>query len=163
DRTGIIYLYRVVMMPHFVRARHRRRCRNFVDKSIKDILKVILENQSPAYPSGNAGLQLLSGDPQPPATEPDWSSFQAPTAQYPFALTDESPVTDATTSPYIVQYNETDFDFFARLCEREGISYYFEQTDDATVLTLSDAPGQDPLSSTDETFELRGASRGGNA
>jgi type VI secretion system secreted protein VgrG len=39
---------------------------------------------------------------------------------------------------YQTQYNETDFDFFARLCEEWGISYYFEHEDGVHRLTLVD-------------------------
>ncbi|MDR1267611.1 MAG: type VI secretion system tip protein VgrG [Holosporales bacterium] len=42
--------------------------------------------------------------------------------------------------PYCVQYGETFFDFFSRLCEEEGISYYFLHTEQAHTLVLADAP-----------------------
>ncbi len=42
---------------------------------------------------------------------------------------------------YCVQYRETDFAFFSRLMEAEGISYYFEHNDDHNhVLVLTDSP-----------------------
>jgi type VI secretion system secreted protein VgrG len=45
---------------------------------------------------------------------------------------------------YVVQYGETDFAFLSRLCEEEGITFYFEQTaGDAglkSVLVLADKP-----------------------
>ncbi len=41
---------------------------------------------------------------------------------------------------YIVQYNESDYDFLARLMEEEGIYYYFEQTADGHQLVLVDGP-----------------------
>ncbi|RQO62321.1 type VI secretion system tip protein VgrG, partial [Variovorax sp. KBW07] len=39
------------------------------------------------------------------------------------------------------QLNETDFDFFSRLCEEWGISYHFESTEGKHRLVLSDAMG----------------------
>lgn len=36
-----------------------------------------------------------------------------------------------------VQYRETDFNFISRLCEEEGIFYYFQQSQDKHVLTFS--------------------------
>ena len=39
---------------------------------------------------------------------------------------------------YCVQYRETAFDFVSRLMEAEGISYYFEHSDSAHTLTLTD-------------------------
>ncbi len=41
---------------------------------------------------------------------------------------------------FCVQYDETDFDFISRLMEREGIFYFFQQTDGAHKLVLADAP-----------------------
>lgn len=45
---------------------------------------------------------------------------------------------------YRVQYEESDFDFINRLCEEEGISYYFKQVDMGTQYTsemiLTDKP-----------------------
>ncbi|MBU2708599.1 type VI secretion system tip protein VgrG [Zooshikella marina] len=39
---------------------------------------------------------------------------------------------------YIVQYNETDFNFISRLLEQEGIFYFFEHQVDSHCLVLSD-------------------------
>ena len=163
DRTSVLFLYRVLLVPHLARAAHRRRCRNFIDTSLKDILTEVLENRSPAFPSGNQGLALLSGDPTPPAAEPSFDSFKPPTASYRFALQDGARLDDATNSPYVVQYNESDFDFLNRLLEKEGIAYFFEQADDGMVMTLTDAPGHAPLFSSDSTFDLRGVAKGGSA
>lgn len=41
---------------------------------------------------------------------------------------------------HCAQYRETDFDFFSRLLEREGIYYFFEHTGGKDVLVLADAP-----------------------
>ncbi|HEX4767931.1 MAG TPA: type VI secretion system tip protein TssI/VgrG [Lichenihabitans sp.] len=40
---------------------------------------------------------------------------------------------------YCVQYNETDFDFVARLLEQNGIYYYFKFGEDAHTLVLTDS------------------------
>ena len=40
---------------------------------------------------------------------------------------------------HCAQYRETDFDFFSRLLEREGIYYYFEHRSGKDVLVLADA------------------------
>ncbi|WP_269758630.1 type VI secretion system Vgr family protein [Variovorax sp. E3] len=40
-----------------------------------------------------------------------------------------------------VQFNESDFDFFSRLCEEWGISYHFESAEGKHRLVLSDAMG----------------------
>lgn len=44
-----------------------------------------------------------------------------------------------TSWDYCVQYRETDFAFISRLMEAEGISYYFEHTDQGHTMTLIDA------------------------
>lgn len=40
---------------------------------------------------------------------------------------------------YICQYNETDFNFISRWMEREGIYYYFDQTDDGEKIIITDS------------------------
>jgi len=40
---------------------------------------------------------------------------------------------------YICQYQETDFNFISRWMEREGISYFFEQTEDLEKLIMTDS------------------------
>jgi len=41
---------------------------------------------------------------------------------------------------FCVQYDETDFNFISRLMEREGIFYFFQQTQDDHKLVLADSP-----------------------
>ncbi|MCP3145262.1 type VI secretion system Vgr family protein [Pyxidicoccus xibeiensis] len=45
---------------------------------------------------------------------------------------------------YCVQYRESDFTFLSRLMEWEGLSYYFEHTDEAHTLVVVDAPSAYP-------------------
>ena len=42
---------------------------------------------------------------------------------------------------YQTQFNESDFDFFTRLCQEWGISYFFEHEGDVHRLVLTDAMG----------------------
>ena len=42
---------------------------------------------------------------------------------------------------YCVQYGESDLHFISRLCEEEGIYYYFEHTENGHCLCFSDMPG----------------------
>ena len=42
---------------------------------------------------------------------------------------------------YCVQYGESDLHFLTRLCEEEGIFFYFEHTAEGHCLCFSDAPG----------------------
>jgi type VI secretion system secreted protein VgrG len=41
---------------------------------------------------------------------------------------------------YVVQYLESDFDFISRLCEHEGIFYYFEHGESSAKIIFGDAP-----------------------
>src|SRR6185503_16242313 len=41
---------------------------------------------------------------------------------------------------YVVQHNETDWDFVSRLLEEEGIYYYFTHGPAGHVMVLADAP-----------------------
>lgn len=43
------------------------------------------------------------------------------------------------TSEYIVQWEESDFDFIARLCEREGIFFFFDFADGTDKVVLGDS------------------------
>jgi len=45
-----------------------------------------------------------------------------------------------TKLEFCVQYNETDFNFISRLMEKEGIFYFFQQTEGNHVMILGDAP-----------------------
>jgi type VI secretion system secreted protein VgrG len=46
---------------------------------------------------------------------------------------------------YCVQYAESDFHFINRLCEEEGIYYYFEHSDGGHCLCFSDMAGGPPI------------------
>ncbi|MGV7215424.1 type VI secretion system Vgr family protein [Bradyrhizobium sp. UFLA05-112] len=39
---------------------------------------------------------------------------------------------------YVAQYNESDFNFISRLCERNGIFYFFKQEDDGETVVFGD-------------------------
>jgi type VI secretion system secreted protein VgrG len=56
------------------------------------------------------------------------------------------------TREYTVQYRETDLDFLHRLCEHEGISYFFVQEEESEVVVFEDSadnypaiPGSDSI------------------
>ncbi len=58
---------------------------------------------------------------------------------------------------YVVQYGESDFTFVSRLCERAGITYYFDfASGNQGKLTLHDAPHTNaprtPIKSNDKSF-----------
>jgi type VI secretion system secreted protein VgrG len=162
DRTSTTILYRVLLVPHVWHARYRRRCRNFYKKPLQDIVSSVLENRSPSHPEGLGGLARFT-TAQAPDASPDFSSFSPATATYRWDVKDTARITDATAYPYVVQYNESDFDFFSRLLEQEGLSYYFEHAGDQVVLAITDKPGVSPKFDQAPAYELRRANKAGAA
>jgi type VI secretion system secreted protein VgrG len=153
DRTSQLILYRVLLVPPFWRARYRRRCRNFHKQSLKEIISSVLENKSPAHPQGMGGLTRFTSG-QAPLQPPSFSSFTPPIGTYRWEVKgttntknskDAPRIEDRTVRPYVVQYNESDFDFVSRLLEDEGLTYSFEHALDQVVLAITDTPGVSPL------------------
>lgn len=56
---------------------------------------------------------------------------------------------------YIVQYEETDFDFLSRLLEHEGIFYYFRQREDGEILVLGDSNAAFPDPADEDRYPYR--------
>jgi type VI secretion system secreted protein VgrG len=162
DRTSQIILYRVLLVPHFWRARYRRRCRNFVDKTFREIVSAVLENRSPSHPEGSGGLIRFSSA-QGPDVHPDFSSFSEPKASYRWDIVDPSRIDDRKLRPYVAQYNESDFDFVGRLLEDEGLSYVFEHGRDEVTLAITDRPGHAPMFDEADTFTLRRVNKTGRS
>jgi type VI secretion system secreted protein VgrG len=160
EQTSTLALYRAVVVPPLWRAGLRRRCRTFVDKSIKDVVASVLENRAPGGPVGR-GLDLLPGTPAAPADDPSFASFRAPHGYYRWAIGDAARL--ERPRAFIVQYNETDLAFVQRLLEQEGVSFFFEHAEDGVVTTLSDRPGHAPLFVRDEAHELVGSHVGGTS
>ena len=61
-------------------------------------------------------------------------------ADYPFAV-DKRLIETYALRDYQVQFNESDHQFFERLCEENGISYFFEHSDGKHRLVLIDNMG----------------------
>ncbi|MRG96352.1 type VI secretion system Vgr family protein [Polyangium spumosum] len=122
-------LYRVVLLPPLVRAKYRRRCRIFLEKTLRQIIDAVL--------TGDPLLTRLDGASVDP-DDGDMAAFTPAAEHFTWRLT-KSPRADlASARPYCVQYNESDLAFVSRLLEEEGISYHFENGDGACLLVLSD-------------------------
>lgn len=120
---------RVVLAPPWTRAKHRRGSRIFLEKSLRHIIETVLLADKHVRKADTSELG------------PDLGGMDFSPAQEAFTwrIADASRLDDARVSPYIVQYNESDFDFVSRLLEREGISYHFEHGEDSTLLVLTDS------------------------
>src|SRR5277367_2877857 len=123
-------LYRAVLMPPLVRAKHRTRCRIFLEKTTRQIINAVLQ--------GDPFLTLaLSGS----TVEDDvglTSTFAPASETFCWRIDDATRLDDPRVRPYCVQYNESDLAFVARLLEEEGISYHIENGAGACLLVLSD-------------------------
>ena len=135
-------VYRVVLEPPLVRARYRKRCRIFLDKTLRQIVESVL--------SKDAGMTLKSGAMlEPPVGGP---SYQPAQEQFTWRMSKAVRLDNPKARPYVVQYNESDLDFVARLLEEEGISYHFEHDDEASLLVLSDADTGRPRVADDDVL-----------
>jgi len=121
-------LYEVVLMPPLARAMHRRRCRIFLDKTLKDIIEAVLK--------GDPKMTAGDSDGTPPDDVRD--SFSVPEEKFVWRMKDTSRLGDPKVRPHCVQYMESDFAFISRLLEEEGISYHFEHTAKQIVFVMSD-------------------------
>ncbi len=97
------YYYKAVLVPKLWRSDLYLDNQLFLDKSVPDIVKEIL-NQT----------MLTSLD-------------------YDFKLTRSYPAWE-----YVCQFDETDFQFVSRWMEREGIYYFFQQTDQSDRMVITD-------------------------
>jgi len=122
-------LYRAVLSPPLVRARHRSRCRIFLEKTTREIIDAVLQ--------GDPELRRDDG-----CTVVEDAGIQgsfAPAAEvFAWRIADPARIDDATARPYCVQYNESDLAFVSRLLEAEGVGYHFEHGEGVCLLVLSD-------------------------
>jgi type VI secretion system secreted protein VgrG len=125
---------RVVLAPPWVRAKHRKNCRIFLEKPLRQIIETVLQYDRSMQKS-------RGGD-----VAPDLGSFDFAPAleQFTWRIVDASRIDNAKVRPYVVQYNESDFDFVARLLEAEGISYHFEHGAETILLVLTDSDAGRP-------------------
>jgi type VI secretion system secreted protein VgrG len=109
--------YRAVMVPAMWVLRECIDCRVFQDKSVPDIIKEVL----------GKGALSAKGVLQ--------------TIDFRMELTGAYP-----SKELCVQYNESDFDFINRLCETEGIFYFFEHANKKhTLVFVDDAQKHRPI------------------
>ncbi len=106
-----VNIYTAVLAPAFWKLRNCHDCRVFQDLSVTEIIGEVLGSGA----LGQKGIQ-------------DGIDFRMETnGTYP-------------RREFCMQYNESDFDFVSRLCEDEGIFYYFEHRKDKHTLVFADTP-----------------------
>jgi type VI secretion system secreted protein VgrG len=146
ERTGVLILYRVLLVPHLWRARYRQRCRTYRKSSIADVLASVLENRLPERDPSQAGRGLLGllrlAPGALPELQPASGAFLEPRGFYSIEVA-EPLFHDPDYRHYLVQYNESDFAFVSRLLEETGVTYWFEHVDTGVIMRITDRPGAD--------------------
>jgi len=122
-------VYRVVLVPPFVRADHRQRSRIFLDKSLRRILDASITSD-PSFMRVD-GLVAEPVDVAAPDYKPALDRFT-------WRLSDSPRIDQQNVRPFCVEYMETDFAFISRLLEDEGVAYHFEHGENLCLLVLSD-------------------------
>lgn len=122
-------LYRAVLAPPLVRARHRSRCRIFLEKTPRQIIDAVLQGDP----------ELRRDDGCTVVEDVGVGASFTPAAEvFAWRLGDPARLDDSLARPTCVQYNESDLDFVARLLEEEGVGYHFEHGEGVCLLVLSD-------------------------
>lgn len=163
DRTRSVLVYRVKLAPPIWTATQRIRCRTFVDNTLEEIVTTVLENRRTHRSNGHAGLVPHAGQVTPAPADADFGIYLVPTGAYRLAIEDMTRLRDVELRRYVVQYNETDFDFLSRLLEEEGLSYYFEHETSRVTMTITDRPGFVSMRAQSSTVRLRGHVKGAGA
>ncbi|NUQ76111.1 MAG: type VI secretion system tip protein VgrG [Polyangiaceae bacterium] len=125
---------RLVIMPPWARSRHRKRCRIFLDKTLRQIIESVLLGD-PLMQKTGAGA---------PAPDLGGSDFSPANEAFAWRIEDTSRLDNKRIRSYVVQYNESDFAFVSRLLEEEGIAYHFENGADTSLLVFSDSDAGRP-------------------
>ena len=120
---------RVVLSPPWARAAHRRRCRIFLDKTLRQIIESVLLDDPLVRKAGAEPLEPDLGGPD----------FAPAREAFAWRVEDTSRLDSKRARPFVVQYNESDLAFVSRLLEEEGIAFHVENGADTCLLVLSDS------------------------
>ena len=122
-------LYRAALAPPLVRARHRSRCRIFLEKTTRQIVDAVLQGDPELRRDDSCAVGEDVGV---------HASFTPAAEVFAWRLGDPARIDDTAARPYCVQYNESDLAFVSRLLEEEGVGYHFEHGEGVCLLVLSD-------------------------
>lgn len=123
---------RVKLSPPYAKARLWKKSIIHVDKTIQEILERTLERTS----SGMALTRSTDSRDDDPSDSSTYTPFKS---TYALRISNSVRLQDPNARPYVVQYQESDLDFVARMLEEEGVSYHFEHTPSECVMVLSDS------------------------
>jgi type VI secretion system secreted protein VgrG len=138
DPTGPARL-RLELAPPLLRATMMPKSAVYLHQTLRQIVDAVLQR-------GEQGAALEPSSSAPPllATE-QLERYAPPRQSYCWRVRDTRRLDAVEARPFCVQYDESDFDFVARLLEEEGIAYHFEHSDDECLLVLSDSDAGRPL------------------
>jgi type VI secretion system secreted protein VgrG len=111
EKTHDLTTYQATLVPKLWILTRNYDCRIFQNRTVPQIIKVILKENGVIFVDDQLSTQ--GKDPDKPLYPP---------------------------REYCVQYNETDFDFISRLMEEEGIFYFFRHEETKHTLVLADNP-----------------------
>jgi len=117
--------YRATLVPRFWKTSLTVQSRVFLNKTVVEIVKEVLD-------ADVGGKKLFTSN------------------DYKFKTSKTYPKRE-----YVVQYQESDFDFISRWLEAEGIFYFWEQTEDGDVLIFGDDTAAYLPMTGDPTFAYR--------
>ncbi|HVK66878.1 MAG TPA: type VI secretion system tip protein TssI/VgrG [Polyangium sp.] len=148
---------RVVLAPPFARGAHRSRCRIFLDKTLREIVRAVLLGDP----------QVREAGAEPPAPDLGGADFAPADEAFTWRVEDTSRLDNRRVRPFVVQYNESDFAFVSRLLEEEGITYHVENGAETSLLVFTDSDAGRPRLQPDlvgigiDGREIRGFFTGG--
>ncbi len=126
--------YRVILGSPLERPNLMKKSLVFLEKSVREIVDATLKRQS--LGAGLTPSEVAFADAA--EDDGDVSAYVPFRTTFAWRLVDVSRVMDRAARPYVVQYQEGDLDFVARLLEHEGIGYHYEHRPGELCLVLSD-------------------------
>lgn len=129
--TGSFAEYRAVLRPRLWRLSLRSDSRLFLKKTVQEILEKVLKDAGFADADFSFKLTQVSKTDAQGNAILDQNGKPVTVPKY-------------KPRPYTLQYRETDLDFLQRLCEQEGISFYFDHSGTKDVAVFTDELGSFP-------------------
>jgi type VI secretion system secreted protein VgrG len=126
--------YRVILASPLERVNQLTKSLVFLDKTVREIVDATLQRQSLGAGLTPSTMAFAAAA----ADDGDATTYLPFKTTYAWRVVDVTRIMAKDARPYVVQYQEGDRDFFARLLEDEGIAYHWEHRHGELCLVLSD-------------------------
>jgi type VI secretion system secreted protein VgrG len=113
EKIGHYYYYEATLAPKLAQLKHGRKSDVFINSNLAEILNTVFNGRE------------FADEDRELAFDAENKNYQASKAAY-------------NRYNYVCQYEESDYNFVNRLLERDGLYYYFEQTDESEKLIITD-------------------------